>query len=185
MTIIRLDTPRYSILPSPGGDILRIPAPRLLFGMAFMSVWLAGWTVVGVASITEFLASHAPFLLFWLCAWALGWAYAALTLVWMFFGSETLRVIDGDLSITHTVLGISRRWLYRGSAIQGLSQVPTPSMPPGRRLAPLPFGFGGQQGSVQFSYGGRSRLIAQGMDMTEASQIIAWLKQRLPEAQRP
>ena len=148
--------------------------------MAFMSVWLAGWSAGGVAAIGTISHHFSAFLLFWLCGWALGWVCAAGTLLWMFFGSERLAVINGDLQVSRSALWLSRKRLFQGKDIGQWLLVPPAVWPYNRYNNGIPFGFNGKNGAIRFTYGWRSYDLAAGMDDAEAGQILNWLKQRLP-----
>jgi hypothetical protein len=177
MTFVPLGAPRFSI--TDDGDALRIPAARNLFVMAFLPIWLAGWTAGGLSAITTLSHQFSAFLLFWLCAWALGWVFAARAILWMAFGAETLRVINGDLQVTRGALWFSNTKLFRGRDIAQLARVQTVDWFNGRYNMAT-FGFNGTHGAVRFTYGARSYDLAAGMDDAEARQILDWLKQRLP-----
>ncbi|NBZ88286.1 hypothetical protein [Stagnihabitans tardus] len=180
MTYVPLPDARFSIIDTPNGPALRIPAQRNLFVAAFLAVWLCGWTAGGVATIHQFLAQPQAFLGFWLCGWALGWGFAALTLARMAAGVETVSVIAGDLEIRRSLFGLSRGKLYRGREVKALSVTVQPNW--GGFFQPR--GFGPHMGRVQFTYGGRSQSFAAGLDEAEGAEVVAWLRQRLEPATR-
>jgi hypothetical protein len=107
-----------------------------------------------------------------------GVADAAGTIGWMLFGSETLRVISGDLEIAHHLLRWSRRRLYQGEEIRNLRS-DQPSWQ--SRFQPsLPLFRGIKSGAVRFDYGARTIYAATGLDAAEGEMIIARLQKRLP-----
>jgi hypothetical protein len=117
--------------------------------------------------------------MFWLFAWALGWVAAAGTIAWMFTGSQTLKVVDGDLEVANHALGFSRRWLYQGSMIRHLAVAAQPGWP-FRFYWQIPFVSNTRQGAIRFDYGARTYYIADGLDEAEARLIVDRLAKRLP-----
>jgi hypothetical protein len=179
MSYVPLGRGRFSIVPGADSEVLVIPAVRNIILLAFLSVWLAGWTVGGIAAMMELANAFHPFLLFWLIGWAIGWIFAATTLAWMLGGSQMLTFLGQDLEITLRIFGFSRRKLFRGRDIRDLDVVQGPQWP-GRQMPQMPFGPLGDSGAVRFTYGTRSQHLAAGMDQAEATEIVAWLKKRLP-----
>jgi hypothetical protein len=174
---------RFTIEQGVSGEQIRIPAPRQIFVMLFLPVWLAGWTVGGAVALSTLLKTFQPFLLFWLCFWAAGWLFAASTIAWMFFGSETLRIVGGDLEVTKRLLGWSPRKLFRGGDIRHLRaavQLPGPY----RFYWQTPFFWRGQGGAVQFDYGARTVYVAAGLDEAEGRRIVERLAGQLPASAR-
>ena len=169
---------RFAVEQTQDGEQIRIKAPRQLWPMLFLPVWLVGWTFGGVAAFAQLLARFEPFLVFWLCGWALGWVMVAGTLVWMFAGSETLRVVGSDLEVAQQALGWKRRWLYRGDEIRNLSVASQPAWP-FRFNWQVPFR-SARGGAVKFNYGPRTVYAASGMDDAEGQMIIERLSGRLP-----
>ncbi|MFT4250930.1 MAG: hypothetical protein QM608_00390 [Caulobacter sp.] len=160
------------------GQTIRIRASRQIFPLLFLPVWLVGWTAGGIAAIHQLLTEFEPFIAFWLCAWVLGWAFAAVTFAWMIGGVETLRVVQGDLEAAMICGPWSRRKLYQGALVRALR--PSSQDPMLTR-----FQFGGPfamkaMGAIQFSYGARSVRVAQGLDETEARLVVEHLLKRLP-----
>lgn len=172
---------RFSIEETIDGERIRIKAPRQIFAMFFLPFWLVMWTIGGVAALQSLITRFEPFLLFWLLGWAAGWTAVAGTLVWMFSGSELLRVDQNDLEIVHHALGFSRRWLYQGSQIKNLSVAPQMGWPLQFRWQ-IPFFRTSRNGSVKFDYGPRTVYVAAGLDEGEARMIVDRLARRLRPA---
>jgi hypothetical protein len=127
----------------------------------------------------NFVVFAVASLAFWLIGWALGWVFAATTVLWMLTGSEALRVIGTDLEISRKAAVVSRRKLFRGSDIKNITVVEASGWPMNNR-AGLPFVMNGRDGSVRFDYGMRSYFLGAGLDPAEAVRVVDWLKQRLP-----
>ena len=179
-----IDNPRFTIAQTPEGEQIRIKPRRQIFVMLILPVWPAAWTAGGVAALYGIWTHFEPFLLFWLCGWALRWVFAAGTLLWMLAGSETLRVIASDLEIGRHILGYSRRWLYQGSQIRKLSAAAQPAWPYSQYAWQIPFSRRGRTGSIKFDYGARTIYAAPGLDEAEGAMIVEKLAKRLPAGAR-
>jgi hypothetical protein len=170
--------PRFHI----DGDVVVIPAHRQMFIMAFLCVWLCGWTFGGAAALSQLLQHFQPFLLFWLCGWVLGEGFALSTLAWMAAGRETLRVINGDLEISAQVFAFVRRRRYRGATIRDLSAGQyIGKYPNGRARMDVPLVWAPSSGGVKFAYGARTVFAGVGLDEPEGRMIVDFLKRRLPK----
>jgi hypothetical protein len=170
---------RFTVVPTAHGEVIRIKAPRQIFVMLFLPFWLIMWTFGGAAAVYALITEFQLFLLFWLCAWAIGWIAAAGTLAWMFAGSETIAVIGSDIESAHHIFGFSRRWLYQGSRISGLSVAIQPTWPFQFRWQ-VPFVRTPRNGSVKFNYGPRAIYMAAGLDEGEAQLIVERLARKFP-----
>jgi hypothetical protein len=177
---VQTESPRFVVETVDGREQIVVGAQRNIFVMLFLAVWLCGWTFGGVTVIkTLATKDFHPFLLIWLCGWALGEAFAAATLCWMLSGKEILRAIGSDLEISYSMLGFTRRKLFRGSEIRDLSPCAPPAF--GRYNQPsLPILMDSKTGSVKFTYGARAIYAAQGLDEPEGRLIVERLRKRLP-----
>ena len=170
---------RYLIEQAGDGEKIRIKAQRQIFALLFLPVWLTGWTAGGVAAISQLISQFQPFLAIWLILWALGWVFAASTIVWMVAGSETVKVVGGDLEVAQHALGFSRRRLYEGRMIRHLAAASRPAWP-FRYTWQVPFFGSTRQGAISFNYGARTYYVAAALDESEARQVVEWLNKRLP-----
>ena len=169
---------RFEIDRSGPVETIRIRARRQIFPLLFLPVWLAMWTVGGVAAMTQVIQQFNLFLIFWLCAWAVGWFFAASTIAWMLMGSETMRVVGHDLEIGFRIGPWARHKLYQGAQVRELK--PAPSNPFSRFAMGGPFMRQTQGGAVQFNYGARTIRMAAGLDEAEGRMIVERLKKGLP-----
>lgn len=173
--------PRFVVDHDGGGEVIRIPANRSIPFLLFLTVWLVAWTAGGLSVIGSFLASHDLFLGVWLCAWVAGVGFASLLMVWMLAGSETLRVIHGDLENSWRIGPMTWRKLYQGASIQALEAAQQNPLFAYVRVSG-PFGLYAQFGAVQFDYGARTVRVAPGLDEAEARLIVERLLKSLPKA---
>lgn len=172
--------PRFRIEQDGAQEWVRIPARRQWFALPFLAVWLTMWTAAGVAVFYQMAAEGHWVLAVWLIFWALGWVFAAGTVIWQIGGAEKLSVSGGDLQHVVQMPGYRKLRVYRGGEMKGLRSVSTgwPSFyPRGVNYPPL---FNFPYGAIQFRYGARTIHLAPGTDEAEAAMIVDRLKTRLP-----
>lgn len=107
--------------------------PRRSWGvLAFMLVWLAGWTAGGVTAFGALFAEDAPlggraFLLLWLCGWAFGEGAVVVYIAWALFGVEILTVAPDALEVRRHVGRFARTKRYDVSLVTSVEAARTPS----------------------------------------------------------
>ncbi len=182
-----LASPRYSVEMQPDAEQIRVKPQGPLFIKLFLAVWLTFWTFGGMAALGVAAATLHPFVLIWLCAWALGWVFAATTLAWLLFGCEILRADGSDLEITQEMLGFKKTRLYRGQDIHNLSAAAAPPFYMAMRMGNPFFKLGSlyDSGAIKFAYGARTIYAAQGLDEAEGRLIVERLARRLPSSVTP
>jgi hypothetical protein len=183
LSYVPIATARFAVEPTQDGEQIRVKARRQVFPMLFLPVWLAGWTAGGVFAIWQVINQFEPFLVLWLCFWAIAWLAAAGTLAWIFTGSETLRVVGSDLEVAQHALGLSRRWVFEGVHIRNLRVANQPGWPYRFQLQ-VPFLNVSRSGSLKFDYGPRTIFAAPGLDDAEGQMIVERLQKRLPASAR-
>src|SRR5947207_254751 len=110
-----------------GVEQIRLPMRRNWFVLVFLSFWICGWTVGGIAAMVMVATNPQAFIIFWLGGWAIGWLFAAGTIASQLAGSEIIRVVGRDLETSIGVGNLRRRKLYRGDHIRYLdSSNPNP-----------------------------------------------------------
>jgi hypothetical protein len=173
--------PRFAIESVDGAEQIRIKARRSWLVLGFLLVWITAWSFGGAAAAGQALMRFDLFLMVWLVFWAFGWIFVAITIAWQLAGAETLRVVGGDLEIGHSVFGLARRRLFRGSEIRRLS-VETGGADIFSQMHGIypPFLSRVKSGSVKFDYGARTIRAASGLDEAEARLIVDHLRRRLP-----
>ena len=132
-------------------------------------------------AIRQVFENFEPFLLFWLCAWALGWVFAASTIAWMIWGSEVLAVVGRDLEVSTQIGPWSRRKIYRGTELRDL-KVGEPSPFQTFRLDnPL---LASRFGMIRFDYGARTIRAGASLEEAEAKMVVERLVKKLPATVR-
>jgi hypothetical protein len=176
---IAVPSARSHTLIEGGVEQIIIPARRNWFTLLFLGVWLALWTLGGIAVIYAQLAQFEMFLLVWLCGWALGWAYAASTIAWQLTGCEIIRV-EGHRLIHSCRAPLWNRDLgYEVAEIQGLAADRGLSMFENFNTQTPLLTFG-RVGTIKFHYGSKTIRMGASIDEAEARQIVDWLAKRLP-----
>ena len=169
-----------------GVEQIRIPMRRNWFVLLFLSFWICGWTVGGLAATAQLSQQFDWFLVFWLGGWLLGWVFAAATIGSQLAGAQIIRVAGRDLEMSIGVGRLRRRRLYRGDRIRNLdSSDPNPmGWEWWQRGGQSPFGvFGHQhQGAIKFDYGAETIYAASSATEAEGRMIVDWLKPRLPRS---
>jgi len=173
--------PRFQIERAGVGEQIRVKARRRVWPMVFLPFWLTAWTAGGIGAIYALFQDFQPFLVLWLCFWAVAWVAVAGVLVWMFTGSETVRVVDSDVEIAHHALGMTRRWLYEGRRVRNLRLAEQPPWP-FRTQFQVPFLNLYQSGAVKFDYGPRTVRALSGLDEAEGAMVVERLLAQLPAA---
>jgi hypothetical protein len=154
---------------------MRVPPRRNLFALAFLLVWLGGWTIGGVMAFDQLWSGAAQggaqgFLSFWLCAWALAWAAAAGTIVWQICGVEVIGVTSVSLTHSYRLLFWSRTRRFNPASITKLRW---------KEGGGSQWSRYGDPSSVAFDYGAKTIQMAKGADSDEGEYIVSTLRQRL------
>ena len=102
--------PRFTRETIPGGYQFIIPARKNWFVIPFLFVWLTGWTLGGVAAITQVVNGEGGFLLVWMIFWAVAWLFVLSQLTYMLVGKEFVRCTHGDISIGYKSFLLSKTW---------------------------------------------------------------------------
>jgi hypothetical protein len=85
------------------GMEIAIPVKRNWLLVAFLPIWLGGWSFGFFFAVTMLFSSAAGgadlFVFFWLCIWTAGGFFAAATWWWNVAGKEIITVSQGVLTI--------------------------------------------------------------------------------------
>ena len=176
MARVALPKMRSLVKETPRGVRVTMPAPRSIFSLLFLPLWLVAWAF-GEVSVILFLAKgiegELGFVLVWLILWTLGGGFTLLTLLRMLAGKERLELEGDVMRHRYEIFGIGWSREYELRHVQNL-RVASPGG--GMPTAWLGFGEGG--GLIAFDYGAKTIRAGDGLDEAEARQIIARLQQR-------
>ncbi|MBW0002346.1 MAG: hypothetical protein JO216_02560 [Hyphomicrobiales bacterium] len=176
-------TPQFEVENVSGLQQISLKPPRNSLTTLFLLAWLGGWTYGGIMAAKQLTSTFQLFVAFWLVAWAVAWLWAGASLAWQFSGREILRVVGSDLEVIYTVLGFSKRMLFRGADIRDftVNSNPYPDQYRGiNRGIGLPFGAGNKTGCLKFNYGSRTVYLGAGHDEAEGQMILGLLRKYLP-----
>ncbi|MEP7005665.1 MAG: hypothetical protein ABI810_06765 [Sphingomonas bacterium] len=171
---------RHRVETVDGVEQIRIPVRRNWFVIIFLPIWLAGWTAGGIAALAQVMRNFEPFLLIWLCFWAVAFVAVCSTLALQIWSAEMIAVQGGDIIVRSGAKPIMRSWRYRGSVIRNLRSAAPAVAPFGMRYMQTPFWIRPGVGAVRFDYGAETVYIAGGVDEPEGREIVTWLARRLP-----
>lgn len=168
------------------GNRLRIiiPARKQWYILIFHPIWLVAWTVAGITAIQAISKHFDLFLLVWLVLWAMGWCFAALTVLWMAVGKEIIEISGGSMIRRLHIFSFSYAREYLASHIQDLRVLPTTNTPFGIWGARRQNVFIFNEGMLAFDYGAKTIHFAGGIDEAEGKQILAEILQRFPQYQQ-
>lgn len=162
-----------------------MPVPRPWRVIAFLLLWLVGWTLGTIQAFTGRLPDSSVFP--WLAGWIVG-ILAIDSLLYLLFGRETVFIGDGTLTIARKAPLYTRTQRFRVEHLRNLRAVPRPVPPsPWRATPPLwqsqdstlrLFGITG--GHLALDYGKRTIVFAPGVQEDEARQLIARIVERFP-----
>ncbi|HEY5723541.1 MAG TPA: hypothetical protein VIT45_14595 [Allosphingosinicella sp.] len=175
-----LKSPRFSVEPASGGELIRIPARRNWFLLLFVTLWLAVWTIGGLGTGAAVLREFNFAILISLAFWLLGVLFAATIISWQLVGVEFLRVVGGDLEIGYSFPGFQRSRLYRGGDIRSLAAAASNDMFAMFNWGFPPFLNWTRLGSIKFNYGARTIRAAASLDEAEGQMIVEYVRKRLP-----
>jgi hypothetical protein len=173
-----LETGRYFVKRVDGALQVIVPAQLNWFIMAFMSFWLACWTMGGVAAARTVLGLQggltmktvpgqgSGFLVIWLCMWCLGEVTVLYQLLWMMLGRETLSLSHSALKYSKGILGLGFTKNYDLAHVSRLRVADTPIRSGRNQMT-----FGGAS-AVAFDYGNGTVFMAKGLDEGEARSIV-------------
>ena len=141
-----------------------IPAKRSILMMAFLAVWLAGWSVLWTTTLRQLRTELDYSLLVWMAGWTFG-GYATLYgFLWQLAGREIVTLTPYALKIRSEIVVFGWTRKYERQTIFNLrvNQL--------RRK--------GENRKVVFEYGPKTVRFGEGLSDAEAMEIVADLKSR-------
>jgi hypothetical protein len=178
---VAIPSARSSVLDTPDGLIINIPAPRTWYAILFLGFWLCGWAFGEVAVIRELVIGKfkgsSLFLIGWLGAWTVGGAAAIYFWSWMIAGHEIVSLTPTLLGVRRDILGFGRSREYDLPSVKNLriDRAPIYNNLSSTNLSRSMFG-----STIAFDYGAKTFRFGGGIDEAEASQLIERLKARYP-----
>ena len=126
------------VAPPPTGSRIQELGDRLIVsfrprrqwgGLVFLTIWLVGWTIGGIAAITQLAVGSwgvRLFMLLWLCGWVFGEGAVVLAIGWELRGRELLIVTPEDFEVRKEVGRLARTKLYDTALVRKVEAARTP-----------------------------------------------------------
>jgi hypothetical protein len=151
----------------------------LLFGTAWMGGWFFGFLSASgyLFSGTGHLGADG-FLTFWLIGWTVGGLAISFMLLWGYFGQEKFMTDRNEILFEKTVFGIGKKYRLDISAIKNFrTELGSDNWFGGNRWAFWGLG----PGKIKFDYGLKTYSFGLGVDDAEANYIVGLLKEQFKE----
>jgi|HubBroStandDraft_1064217.scaffolds.fasta_scaffold358542_1 hypothetical protein len=183
MARVSVPTARASVLDTPEGLVIDLPASKNWALILFIGFWLCGWALGEFSAIHQLATGKTPtsggslFLLVWLGAWTVGGCIAISVWLWNVAGHEIVSLTPTSLAIRRSMLGFGPSREYDLPSVKNLRiNAPAVISPYNRGFSPqTPFG-----GTIAFDYGSKTFRFGGGVDEAEASHLVELLKSRYP-----
>lgn len=182
---MKLMTPgpqRWTMRESARGVEFSFPPQRRWFIVAFLLVWLGGWTFGEISVIRALLAPSVEgiwyekiFLLVWLSGWTFGGGIALYAVLWIILGVERVTVGRGILAVKRDLLGFGRKRGYRLDQISNLRVENMTYNPSNPKTA---MAFWGMGGPVAFDFGSDTVHFGAGLTEVDANKVVAQISAR-------
>jgi hypothetical protein len=173
---------RVQKMPSIAGAELCIAAKKEWSSLLFLPLWLAFWTFGGIMAMKWVLrpgpSTPRAFISLWLIGWVVGEIWAIYQWFWAAFGSEIVRVKEGNLIIKRDILGRGRSRSFPVGSVTNLRAsgiFPTTSYWE-NYLAQMKLG----GGTVGFESQGQTQRFGIQLTEPEAQEVVRELKPYLP-----
>lgn len=175
---------RFQIENTSDGFRAVIPAQRNWFAILFLIVWMGGWAFGEITVLRQLTNPNEKtpmaFLSFWLAFWTLGGAWAVITVLWQFVGREIITANLSELSRRIEIMSFGRTFTYRASEVRSLRTSDSSANPFTSQQKFFPPFFGPQIGPIVFDYGAQTVRMGQSLEEAEAKLLIRELSSRLP-----
>ncbi len=164
------------------GNIFKIevPSKKNWFYLTLGSAWMVGW-YYGFSSAFRFSTFESdvrisPFILVWLLFWTLAGLFVVGTILWGFFGKESIEFIGSSVHFNKTIFGIGlKKKLIKKDVKNFRFNTINESLFGGNRRAV--YGLG--PGKVKFDYGMKTFSFGLSLDEAEANHLINLLNERI------
>jgi hypothetical protein len=126
------------VAPPPTGSRIQELGDRLIVsfrprrqwgGLVFLSFWLVGWTIGGIAAFTQLAVGSwgvRMVMLLWLCGWAFGEGAVVLAIAWELRGRELLIVTPERLEVRRQIGRFARTKLYDAALVRNVEAARVP-----------------------------------------------------------
>lgn len=183
MALVSPSAGKAEVRETASGLEIAVPAPRHLFIMLFLPIWLIGWAFGFVSALAEITSGSGTgpelFLIVWLTMWTLGGGAALVTFLWMLGGKQIIRVERNQLSIRWDLFGLGFSREYDAAHIARLRIGEARGFNAFDMARAGDF-WGISGGLLVFDYGARTIRFGLGMHEAEASALLPRIVRALP-----
>lgn len=170
------DSTQFSYRQTSEGLGIDIPAGKSNIKIAFLSVWLAGWSIGGVFVIIDLFSANGAwpgklFSLFWLAGWAVGMGLVSFSIVWQFIGREVVFVTSGSLVIESRLIYRFRRRIFPVDQVSDLKRI--------ERTVLQSRKAGSDSPTISFDANGKTTKFGRGLDEDNAQEVVNILKKSI------
>jgi hypothetical protein len=147
-----------------------------------LTLWLIAWLFCGVVVLSEFMAAVEREMKLMLFVFMVFWAYYLWKVgqVWMYRrrGYEHIRLADGEIQITRSIMGAGKTQRYFIENIETLKQIEIPQRSFAFTYENMWWVLGGEK--VGFDYAGKFVRFAMQLDEKETQEVLRFLKKNMP-----
>lgn len=142
--------------------------------LAFISVWLSGWSYGGILALGVLLFGNSDsgrnfFIALWLIPWAAGFAFGAFMFLWILWGREQLTIDNSSITKRISVRLFTRTWNYDLVNVSNIRKTPDLSEFLSQSNLENPFG---KTGRIAFDHNDETVTFGAGLDEAEADFLL-------------
>lgn len=152
----------------------------LLFGTTWMGGWFLGFVSASGVLFSSGTGNFGAdgFMTFWLTGWTVGGIAITTMLLWGYFGQEKFITDSNEILFEKSVFGIGIKNKLEISAIKNFrTEMSNDNLFGGNRWAFWGLG----PGKIKFDYGLKTYSFGLGVDDAEANYIVGLLKEQFKE----
>ncbi len=158
---------------------IRISAPKNIFMLLFMPIWLIGWTIGGGLAMRQLISgqtNEAWFLIIWLCGWLMGELFVLYSFLWSAFGKELITAENGTLQIKRSIFGYGPARQFDKIRISNLRASGFFATMMSWNYSMAFWGITG--GTVSFDYENKTKRFGISLNEEDANQLVKVIKNR-------
>jgi hypothetical protein len=177
MTKVAVPARRSILVNTSNGMEFVIPTKKNWFLIFFLGFWMCGWVFGELSAIKELFVTDNGiklFMIVWLGGWTIGGIFAGFFWLWTFRGKEHIILRPDALITKREVFNIGQTREYEIANIRNLRIAPLHFNPFNFSSSMQIWGFGG--GLIAFDYGAKTYRFGNGLDESEASDIVNQLQ---------
>lgn len=164
-TLVQPYRMRSTVVEQGGALRISIPCARSWVKIAFLAIWLCGWTFGGFAVGGKVIRRFDLFDFAWMAFWAFASGSAVIELLRSLFGGDIVIADAQSLSIQKQIMGLGWTKTYSVADMRDLRFQPEVSA--GRR---------GRTSRIAFDYGAKTIAFANQIDEAEADILLSRIR---------